>query len=674
MSNDTSDFLVNIDWDRLPTSEIEEILVSNAFSSLLDFYQKMPSVAQRYAEAAIKSRLCSLVAAIVLNAWDAYLVIHKGEGHIYIENNDEAAALTARHGFQWLDLSNAISGLHASGALAVHHSFALDRPNDPDFLISVGEGLGDNLKTLKAEELDNSQPLDVHTWSDYPEANVFVDHIYDTYFGTGYEDIQKKHIKVLLLDLYVRWTTNPSLKTGFSRYRNTYKTKSRYNSLHISPTTIDIVDRLKQVGLIRQSLGQRAYTSRTGQKRPPRTTRIWPTSKLIMMFEDARFGPLDIYHHVDREVIILRDVDPEDSEKQVEIEYDDDSDTERMRSYVKTYNKLLHRTFIDIPTLEAGFINLSSSLRDKPRRLHVNQYDKFTRRIFNRGSFDKGGRFWGGWWQRCPKEWREKIFIDDKPTSEIDYSGLHIVMLYALEGINYWKTIGSDPYVIELPDFDGTPEQLRDICKQLILVALNAKDDKSTFSAFRNDAETGSHEKGMGNGILSKILDLLKEKHEPIAHMLANDAGIDLMNLDAKITERIIVHFTRRGIPILAIHDSFIVPFGLEKELDNTMQEAFTSVMKIRGSKTKEVSSRPIQVLLSPRHQPPKPPKTDIAKSIETDIENIIFTGRMKAFIKASDFVASTNRKYQERCNPTRTERYLVSLKRFGAWRIEQKE
>ena len=28
---------------------------------------------------------------------------------------------------------------------------------------------------------------------------------------------------------------------------------------------------------------------------------------------------------------------------------------------------------------------------------------------------------------------------------EIDYSGLHIILLYALEGIDYWKEVKNDP-------------------------------------------------------------------------------------------------------------------------------------------------------------------------------------------------------------------------------------
>lgn len=667
MYDDAEGAVVDIDWGRLPTSRTEEILVSNAFSALLAFYQKMPSVAKRYEADAVRSRLCSLVAVIVLNAWDAYLIVSKGRGLIQIKNDDEAAVLTAKHGFQWLDLSNAISALGSLGVFVGHHSFAPERPNDPDFVLAAGEGLGDNLEMLKAEELDNSQLLDVHRWSDHPEVNAFVDHIYAEHFATGNAAIRKKHIKVLLLDLFVRWTIDPSLKTSLARNVNSYDPDSRYNALHISKMMPEIANRLMAAGLLRQSIGYRPYESQKGQDRRGRITRVWPTSRLIKMFKDARFGPLDISDHAGREVIILRNVDPKNDEKQVEIEYEDTGDIKRMRLLVKAYNELLHRTFIDIPTLEAGFIDLSSASSDTPRRLQVNQYDKFTRRIFNRGSFDKGGRFWGGWWQRCPKEWREKIFINDKPTSELDYSGLHIVMLYAREGIDYWGTINADPYVIDLPDFDRTPEELRDICKQLVLVALNAndRDEKAVFSAFRDDAATGSPEKRMGDEILSKVLDLLKEKHQPIAHMLANDAGIDLMNQDAKIAERIISHFTRKGIPILAIHDSFIVPMGLETELDDTMQVAFTSVMQIAGGKIKEVTSRPLKYIPSSRYEPRKLPEWN------TDGLRYIWHDELSS--EAADFFTSAEQRYRERYCPARTRRYVASLDRFQAWLAENR-
>lgn len=644
-----------MDWCRVPLSGDEENFMSDAFYKVLSFYLGMSSVAERYESEASRQRLIQAVNAIVLNAWDGYLI----KKSVLMEQNDESAAFAKRIGVEWGFLSNTAFALSVAGVLSMQTVEKPEAPHDPDFLITAYEGLGDNLTALKAAVLDHSEPLDVHTWSEHPEANVFVNHIYTEHFATGNADIRKKHIKVLLLDLYVRWTIDPSLKTGLSRNVNSYEPKSRYNALHISKLMPAIADRLEEVGLIRQAIGHTAHDGRPGH-----ITRIWPTGMLIMMFEDAKFGPVDIADHADREVIILRDVDPNDDEKQIEIDYKDTPRTHDMRFLLRAYNELLRRTFIDIPTLEAGFINLSAGSNGKPRRLQVNQRDKFTRRIFNRGSFDKGGRFWGGWWQRCPKEWREKIFIDDKPTSELDYSGLHIVMLYAREDINYWNTVGTDPYEIDLPGFEGTSEELRTICKQLILVALNAKDEKATFFAFRDEAETGSAEKRMGNRTLSLILNLLREKHAPIAHMLANDAGIDLMNQDARIAERIISHFTRKGIPILAIHDSFIVPLGLERELNDAMQQAFASVMKVPGIKVKEVTSLPFRAFrLSPSR------KTALPKPSPDDF---VYLGHRVVSPDISEFFASVESRYQARHNPKRTSRYQAKIKRFHTWNSGQ--
>ena len=63
------------------------------------------------------------------------------------------------------------------------------------------------LKT--AAELDYSIPLDVHTWSDYEEVNQFIDLIHEQHFLDPLSSIAKKHLKVVLLDLYVAWIDDP---------------------------------------------------------------------------------------------------------------------------------------------------------------------------------------------------------------------------------------------------------------------------------------------------------------------------------------------------------------------------------------------------------------------------------------------------------------------------------
>ena len=73
-------------------------------------------------------------------------------------------------------------------------------------------------------DLDHSRQLDVHTWSDYPEVNEFVDRIYDQYIHTAigsnsdnkkWHSKKKRQLKVLLLSLYVNWLDDPQLVTGF---------------------------------------------------------------------------------------------------------------------------------------------------------------------------------------------------------------------------------------------------------------------------------------------------------------------------------------------------------------------------------------------------------------------------------------------------------------------------
>lgn len=575
-------YIPNIDWNRSPHTQAERKLWTVAYTGALRFFRDMQDVAEEFSSEASRGQLRQTITPLILNAWDGYL----SGRNVVVEQDDTTTAFLDELDVDWNFVARAIEALSALGMLHVDQVTDARDPDYAGYQMSVGDQLDDNLSQLKSQALDHSQPLDVHTWSEHPEVDHFVDHIFQTHFGTGNANIRKKHIKVLLLDLYVRWNLDPGLKTGVSRNVNSYDPKSRYNALNISKLTPEIVDILDKAGLVYQASGFPSHDNKQG-----RTSRVWPTGRLASLFKNAKFGQLDVGYHPHEEVIVLRDAGCE------EIPYDDGGGTNRMRFYVRAYNDLLRRTFIDIPTLKDNYIDLGSGAGGNPRRLQIGQQDKFTRRIFNRGSFDKGGRFWGGWWQRCPKEWREHIFIDGSPTIEVDYSAHHIAMLYQSEGIDYWSGGDGDPYKLDLAELDGTPEEQRDICKALTLVALNARNDKEAFSAFRYRADTGSREKRMTDGQLRLILDALREKHSRIAHKFASDAGIDLMSKDAKITERLISHFTRKGIPILTIHDSFIAPIGAATELATQMQKAYASVMGASKAKMKQVWSKGWRVI-----------------------------------------------------------------------------
>ncbi len=185
------------------------------------------------------------------------------------------------------------------------------------------------METLSERDFDNSRLLDVHRWSEYPEVNSFVNGIYAEHFASSFTEeeeqkldpeIQKKHVKVVLLDLYVCWLNDPEMCIAVGMGRNLYKAKGRYNSLHISSKAIFVVERLRAIGLIDLKPG--FNDPREGGK--GRVTRIWPTDKLIEEFRKAKFSPFEIVSHADRETIILKD------ENKKRVEYDETDETVRM--------------------------------------------------------------------------------------------------------------------------------------------------------------------------------------------------------------------------------------------------------------------------------------------------------------------------------------------------------
>ena len=426
----------------------------------------------------------------------------------------------------------------------------------------------ENKNSTDFERYLNAKPLDVHTWSDHPEVNVFVNDIYSQLSSIqGNERINKKLLKVVLLDLYLAWCTDPELMIMFSRDNNAYKAKSRYNEIHIGKKVIRVVNNLVNEGIIEEKRGFKDRIHGIGFQ-----SRLWASPALKEKFKSARFHQFQFGNHEGRESIVLRDKNKEAVE-----DYQDNAVTMYSRSLLAEYNALLANTHIDIFDLGKPVIAIGSG--SKAMKLAINQQDKFVRRIFNNSEWDQGGRFYGGWWQRCPKIYRERIVFDGVATAEIDFSGIHIVILYAQEGINYWAEVNEDPYSIHwINDIDPDID-LRAAAKLLLLTAINAKTPEKAYGAFRQQADAGSPEKSMTNDQLNSILNQLKRKHEPIAHKLASGAGIELMYVDSQITERLIERFTRHyRCPILTIHDSFIVPFGYDRILHREMQAAFEAV------------------------------------------------------------------------------------------------
>ncbi|MBY6006718.1 hypothetical protein KUV62_22570, partial [Salipiger bermudensis] len=340
--------------------------------------------------------------------------------------------------------------------------------------------------------------------------------------------------------------------------------------LSISKRMIDVINSLAEIELIDLAPG---FHVKDGAK-SGRLTRIRASERLQAMFEEAKFTWEDVTR-AEKEIIILKSkgekVDNA-SKGGKRLEYEDTALTRDMRKQLSEYNTLVSSHFIDIPSLDEPWIQPNPD--DDKNIVRIGPRYSLSHRVFNRGSWDMGGRFYGGWWQRVSDDWRSRITINNEPTVEVDFKGLHVALLYAEAGL----PMEHDPYDLQGEMLDLYGDKLRPMVKRLALTAINAKGRNSAYSAFRQGFATGDPAKKMSNDELDDLLKAFLLRNPPLRDAVFSDQGIRLMNSDSQITSWILGSFTRRGVPVLSIHDSYIIDHWHVDELRDMMDMASRAV------------------------------------------------------------------------------------------------
>lgn len=431
----------------------------------------------------------------------------------------------------------------------------------------------------------HSIALNRNCWTDDPEIADLVTRLAEE-IGIG--DLEKKGNKkpkltatgmllILVTDLYSNWKLDPTQSIGFSKNNNSYKVKSRYNKAGVSPQIIEIVKRMVEYGYLDEVKGHHDKTG-TGNSF---TARIRPSGKLQGVFKTLKADLHAIDHHRFAELVILREkyTDEDDEVQSRSIEYEDTELTIRWREQLQAYNALLKRTFIDIPKLTEPFIRTiikKGKRKGQENVVSIGPDNKHVHRVFNGSetdNFTKGGRFYGGWWLQVPRGFRKLIYLNDKPTVEVDFKALHPNLL--LNDPVY------DPYdlgEIVLPTVFNNKDDQRSVVKGIVLMAINASSAGKAFAAFRLSKEDGHIAKRLSNQQLQTLLDAFTDRNPEIKEALNTGKGLYLMNKDSEIANLILDYYTQLGIPILCVHDSFIIEWNKEDDLKRIMHQASVQV------------------------------------------------------------------------------------------------
>lgn len=441
----------------------------------------------------------------------------------------------------------------------------------------------------------NSRLVNYNRWSEASEVRKLAD-----FLVTGINSRKlsgyKMNMRVLLMDLYHSYLTDKEQYIAYfmARYRYNFKTnfakgitENRYiKNPHIAYFSfIGCIEHLEQLGYIENKPGGHFSDEQGGSY--GFMSRIKANESLTALWREYKLSPEMITSYKPQEFIILRGKEIEEKYTYKEVEqsrwvkpdipdYPDDKNTIRMRKIVVQYNALLERTHIDV---DADCMSQGDKDAILDRLLHARDTSKYSidlsakqvYRIFNNGSFKEGGRFYGAWWFGCPSIIRKYITINGEPTVELDYSAIHIHLLYALKGVNY-ANLNTDAYELKPNDPD------RDLNKLILLTAYNAASPEATAKAvFKSTLDDGT--KHLFNLTEHKQvtdkLELLKKKHHLVADMIAQDKGLTLQYHDSQVMERIIQRMTKLNIPILTVHDSIICQSKYKDFVDEKMKAIY---------------------------------------------------------------------------------------------------
>jgi len=364
----------------------------------------------------------------------------------------------------------------------------------------------------------------------------------------GYKLEQKqKDFEILLANLFNQ--TRKPIRVSFkvSAWKKAYYNKSSY-------FTITLINILNSENLINMVPGN-CIKNENGKITRSRQTRIWATENLLKLFPASHSGvgykPVSVIELWSIKRINKRKI------KSL-IDYRDTAETWRIREILERANEVNNKA------------NIMFAENSKSLKLTTGLIAKFTNKL------TLGGRLYThgiSHYQGLLKQERRDITIDGHPTVEIDYSGLHPMLLYAAEGIQY----RGDPYSL----IESNPIA-RPFLKTILLCMINT--DFVWAQRAANNTLLNKYSKQQREELaqisITRAGPLMKkfiEVHKPIAHYLCtgHETGLRLMNKDAKIALDIINHFIKQDIPILCIHDSFIIRQLYADELEKVMKEIY---------------------------------------------------------------------------------------------------
>ena len=223
------------------------------------------------------------------------------------------------------------------------------------------------------------------------------------------------------------------------------------------------------------------------------------------------------------------------------------------------------------------------------------------------------GRIYGGFWQKLNGEYRDHIVINGQQTIEIDYSGVGIYLLYDKYKIPRFKGDAYDLSSVGYHYSKYTYKELRPLLKYALMIMINSSNEVEALFAIKDKIR--EHQELPQDIDIKPLIEAFAKRHEAISRFFYKGMGIIQYRLDSEICANIISYFLyhyqypnpsyrvieelrkegkllkgmpeevlqyiKGGVPVLTVHDSFIILAEHEKALRKQMEGQYKHLLNI---------------------------------------------------------------------------------------------
>ncbi len=363
--------------------------------------------------------------------------------------------------------------------------------------------------------------------------------------------LMHKQIDVTITNLAYQVMTTGPCPLRVSRSNRVLGASDRYNRRTcLSKAYRRLLDALAapEIGLITMTLGE-GYND---FKKALKQTCIAPSGAFLDLLGQHQLSLDDFSRNFLGETIVLKSLKTH-GDYFVKgtcsiMDYEDTPETITMREQMSEINEWLLQANIEFDEMLCG--------------TWVDVTKKQLYRVFNNGTFEDGGRLYGGFWQYLTKHQRAKgLSINGRAIISLDYGQIAPRILYAMAGM--------------VPDFEdayaipGLGPEWRKAIKKVTSSMLFVGQDPRKLAEDIRGAWPNQQVR------LKDLVERIKSFHRPVSHLFCTKIGFKVFRMESNIMVAVLLKLKSQGIIGLPVHDCVIVEEQHEAIAREAMQEAF---------------------------------------------------------------------------------------------------